>query len=285
MKLNINNSIFMGIMVALLVSATFIYSYFRPYEAVETLEQALKENNALIVDQSIDYGAVKENLRRQLLRVIKQTSSEQTDDELCKTVKITLDHEIVDLVLDQWLSVDNLKKMFSGYAPSFSDASKDASTHIIGLALNEGAKHYLTLDTFEQSIKVINVGEAQTLSFIYRRSGFMAWRLVEIQWPRLESVLESIQSKQADIHRGLKSLCAVKAPVVTPVMPPVKKLINETKQTPQAHKPSKVLINTDAFSNEVGRHLNSALSRACQLENRIRSRQGSSAPSPLCAGY
>ena len=285
MKLNITSSVFIGIMVVLLLFVFLIYGYFRPYSVVQVLQQSIQENNVPVVDQYIDYPELKENFRRQVVEFYKEESLDNTEDLACDTVKTALDNEVIGLVIDQLLSLENLKLMYFGQTPKLFDAPKNIILNSDDLKLNEGTKQYLTLDSFAQTIKVINLDDGKSMTFIYRRYGLMDWRLSEIQMSNLENVVEFIKSKQADIHSELKVVCAVKAFTVKQPLPHVKNSPSEPKHNLNPYKQLKPDVYKDVLPRQVRNHLNSALVRACQLENKLRSHQGFSAPSRLCAEY
>ena len=283
MKLNIVSSLFIGIIVALLISAASIYSYFVPYSIVQELQQSIKENNALSADQYIDFTRVKESFRRQLLRSYKDNSFYQAEDEGCNTVSSVFKNEVIELALNQLISLENLRLMLSGQAPKLFDTSKSAMMNSADIKLNESTKQYLTIDTFAQTI---NLSNGQSMKFLYWRYGLMAWRLSEIHLSNLEAVVEFIKSKQVDTNTALKIICVVKAPPsVTQSLPQIKSSAREPKQLPNTLKEPKPTLGTELLPRHVRHHLTSALARACQLENSLRARQGFLVPSRLCTEY
>ncbi|MBU6455601.1 MAG: DUF2939 domain-containing protein [Cyanobacteria bacterium REEB67] len=178
-----------GVLMAVAVAA---YLYWSPYQTLHEMRKALKAGQVEMLDQDIDYSAVREGLKRDFRNV---AINEVEDDPSIKNrllglLGLAIGAPIADTAIDYMVSPAGLRRIVSGAVPILSarsespaeDFSDDAGTSREGapkpFKVRSTAGYYLDFNHFV--IKIVNVsGSATALTFT--RRGLASWQMTHVK--------------------------------------------------------------------------------------------------------
>jgi hypothetical protein len=179
-----------GVLMAVAVAA---YLYWSPYQTLHEMRQALKAGQVELLDQDIDYSAVREGLKRDFRNV---AINEVEDDPSIKNrllglLGLAIGAPIADTAIDYMVSPSGLRRIVSGSVPILSarseSATEDFNDDTDAQSNDPGKKpskirstegHYLDFNHFV--VRIVNVsGSATALTFT--RRGLVSWQMTHVK--------------------------------------------------------------------------------------------------------
>ncbi len=193
---------YLGLILLILSALTFCALYFgSPYLIVGNLQNAVKNNNDSEVSSYIDFTALKNNLKNQLINQIDLQFAEEKQKPL-KGILAALSYQATDALVDEYVSPKGISDLLKGVKnfQAYKDLLKEKTASLTekqavpteGLVNAKSATKTPKIswklsygDTFNQFFIVLdkNNDPSNKLTISLVREGFFNWKVNNILLP------------------------------------------------------------------------------------------------------
>jgi len=197
MKAKVYLSIVGGIVVAAVVT-----SYASPYWTMREMRTAIVAKDADAFSSHVDFPALRENVRAQLLTKMKEHMPAETGGVSgLEALGMAIGMGVANQVIDTMVTPDGVMTMMGSGNTDFKQADDEPSASASDApvqdpapaasqpsdeqANNDSSKMRYAVGYKNWSTVTVSASNAksETLQFIFKRDGFWSWKLSAIQFP------------------------------------------------------------------------------------------------------
>lgn len=194
--------------VVVVVIGLIVFAYASPYLVLSRLRDAVQARDARIIDQYVDYPALRASLKEQLTQMLSRRVETQKLQHPLAALGALVGMAFVNPLVDAYATPDGVAALLAGMPPrgepgeappSASDQQSDqvpsaqppqeapassassASEGAHPASRAKGNAGYRDIDTF--AVSYARGGDAPPYSVVFHRRGWFTWQLDAVELP------------------------------------------------------------------------------------------------------
>lgn len=172
--------------VALIVVAAGVGSYASPYLTMHEMRSAIVDNDADAFSSYVDYPALRENLRAQMMVALQQKAAD--DPEIQgnggAALGMAMAAGVVNEVIDVFITPSSVMKMVSkGQPRSAARTTQPADSTSADSSSSHQKDYSVRYRNWSTVVATANENGPEPIAFIFKRDGLWSWKLTGIKLP------------------------------------------------------------------------------------------------------
>ncbi|WP_137917141.1 DUF2939 domain-containing protein [Hydrogenophaga sp. 2FB] len=175
--------------VAVAGAALAGYWYYSPYLAIDTMQAAAKAGDGETFNDHVDYPALRDSLKGQLMASITAKMQRGRDDSAFSAMGAMLGTALVNQMIDSFVRPEMVMTMLAqGRTTPVQPGVKPASSPADPAPVSDAPEKKWSLERISMNKVIASKGELADSEgglsgLVFLRSGFSTWKLSEIRLP------------------------------------------------------------------------------------------------------